>query len=142
MFICFCHSIKLNTEKNLIRRSSLSRVEAVKNNLVAFQAFALQWLVPNFDAFGVLDAFDEEMSPAHNDDDDNDDYWLDTNDDPLDYQRFVVMHQHPFRQSSSDSIRRQYALLGDFSSNTTNTMASSSSQASSNHLFADSLRPE
>ena len=124
------HIFKLNNE-NLIR-GSLSRAEALIRKLGTLQSNALQWLVPNFDAFGVLDAFDEEMSPAN---------LSNVSIDDLDYQ---PVRAGCYRQSSSDSIRRQYALLGEslssqsFSTRTNATTRASSTASSSNHLFASS----
>lgn len=124
------HIFKLNNEN--LMRGSLSRAEALIRKLGTLQSNALQWFVPNFDAFGVLDAFDEEMSPAN---------LSNVSIEDFDYQ---PVRPGCYRQSSSDSIRRQYALLGEslssqsFSTRTNATTRASSTASSSNHLFASS----
>lgn len=39
---------------------TINRIENIKNTFSGLNSSILQWIVPNFDAFGVLDEFEED----------------------------------------------------------------------------------
>ena len=77
----YFHFFKPNNEK---------LTQELISKLISVQSSALQWMVPNFDAFGVLDELDDEISSSS-----------------------TPISSNYTERPSSESIRRQLAILAD-----------------------------